>query len=656
MKKVILFILIPVLLGGLLLTLPVLAQPSRVPHENPSRVSATTDTAALLLQYSNIFYNINRKEYNNARNLVGEMSQPELPADLRYLVDQYNELCRQLIHVINSLDAALTEATRLIEEKHSDAAIPLLADAEVLMEDAGMVTTEIDAATQQMARMTGLSADAAPAQYKERYDRLMNSLQQLKRLTEEFRILQQTLLQSQLKQQAELVPTRLTLAVPDASFFSGDNITVTGLLSSNGRALANRRIAIITDNITDNITLATADTDPNGAYTTDIIIPGKWSQYYNDREHFTAPLVLRANFTPVPGNDPNLSASESPPVSIDVSFYPTRLDLSVPDNVYPGVPFFLNGQIISRGGTSERGIQILLDDNEYPIATQNATGSFSIEVNTPPQISADEHYLTIFAEPAGRSGGTSVKQKLLILRQLPVRVDIQVAPLVVLSRPLSISGQVYYGNQPMPDAGVMIQWQNSASIVNTDHDGTFTASLPTSIGISIFYRQDIEITVQPTGGLPLSTRLTHPVFTVNPLTLFFLLVLIIAPLLRARRTRRLSAPQIIPAATSMPAHLSITPAEIAVKPGFAGRICAAYRNSLRAIEASTGTFMSPPTTLQEFLGATTAIPAPASQPFTALTNLTEAALYSACELDEDAAVRAEKLASVVQKELYHGTP
>jgi hypothetical protein len=61
--------------------------------------------------------------------------------------------------------------------------------------------------------------------------------------------------------------------------------------------------------------------------------------------------------------------------------------------------------------------------------------------------------------------------------------------------------------------------------------------------------------------------------------------------------------------------------------------------------------MAASTTLREFLKAAASRLPDIAEPFTELTTLAELALYSARELDETTATRAEQLASTIKKGL-----
>jgi hypothetical protein len=73
------------------------------------------------------------------------------------------------------------------------------------------------------------------------------------------------------------------------------------------------------------------------------------------------------------------------------------------------------------------------------------------------------------------------------------------------------------------------------------------------------------------------------------------------------------------------------------------------------VEKITGVNMSPHITLREFLKMVSLLAPTAINQFAELTDMAEVTLYSNTRSREEAAVRAEKLATLINRELHHGT-
>ncbi len=82
--------------------------------------------------------------------------------------------------------------------------------------------------------------------------------------------------------------------------------------------------------------------------------------------------------------------------------------------------------------------------------------------------------------------------------------------------------------------------------------------------------------------------------------------------------------------------------------GLKGRISLAYTDGFRAT-AKFGVTIAPQTTLREYLKNVAPLLRIASGPFAELTTLTEIALYSNHELDENMASQVERLAATIKQ-------
>ncbi|MDD4858730.1 MAG: DUF4129 domain-containing protein [Dehalococcoidales bacterium] len=650
MKRAILIASCAVTLAVLFLNIPAFAKQSQIPHENPSLAGERIDTAMLLLQYRNFFNRISAGQYHDAAVVLDDMTDVRLPQDLRYLVNRYNDFCSQLSDTISRLETLLEEAANLIDDNQIDTAVPVLAEADVSLQQAGMLSTEITAATESLTNMTGLMAGASSSIYQTQYDLLQDSLRRIQLLIAEFDRLQDTLQESRLQQQSELTPTQLTLIIDTPSVLAGDTVTVSGILSAVGMPLPARPIEIVTDNKT----IATAITDGNGTYTENITVPNEWTFPYRNRDTFTAPFPVKAQYTPG-DKDAGVYSGVISRVVVDASVYPTKLDLAAPGTAYPGLPFNISGTITTRD-IPERDILVMLD--ESLLAARTVKESFSVEVKAHLNISSGEHVLKVIVLPAGASCGTSVSQSMVMIRELPVTADIQMTPLVFLSRQISVRGTIYYAAQPIANAVVTVRLNDAAGTVNTSADGSFAASLASGIHWPVFSRQDVSITIQPLADIPITTSITRQISAFNPFTILLLAIVITFLGIRFRRNfvpqpRRETPPSI---SQPEPALLISRTTESRKPSGISIKILEAYRAGLKAVEDKTGALMHPADTLREFLGHAAALTQETSQQFASLTAIAESALYSTRNPDEAAAAQAEKIAATIKEELCRDTP
>ncbi len=131
--------------------------------------------------------------------------------------------------------------------------------------------------------------------------------------------------------------------------------------------------------------------------------------------------------------------------SVVIIHYPTHLEVSAPETAHPGLPITISGRVSSTDVKLERTIRVLLDNIQ--LTKENVRGKFSLEVTPPPQTSTGKHDLTVVATPQGRYSGASKKMSIDISR-LPIQTDIRVPQLVIIPKPIQISGKVYHNLTP----------------------------------------------------------------------------------------------------------------------------------------------------------------------------------------------------------------
>jgi hypothetical protein len=442
----------------------------------------------------------------------------------------------------------------------------------------------------------------------------------------------------------ELTPTELSLSITPASVFIGDSITASGRLTSNGNSLANRKLTLLLDNEPLVIT-----TGFDGSYATSITIPYK----------YVSNMTLDTIYIPSGSDIGTYLGCASSPVVVDTSFYHTLLEVSVADTAHPGLPVTISGQVSSTDGTIGRKVRVLLDSTQ--LAEEITQGQFNIQITPPPQISTGKHSLTVVVNPQGRCSGASMVLPINI-STLPVQVEIQKPPLVLIPKPIEVSGKFYHSRGPLQDARVRLTFKDSSTTVKTSADGSFTVALDVPLDLSLVGPQELGITVEPVELWYATFQIERRIFTINPANVGLMLVafvslgLLVSNRVRSRLSGRRDKMVVPEAGLREPLIVAPVPAP---EPGyeFSGtrdRVVSAYLSGLGIVGKVTGILMAPHTTLREFLNAAALQLPTAIKPFTELTLIAENALYSAHELDESAAAKAEQLVAIIKEELYGG--
>lgn len=664
MKRLAAVLSIIILLTMFFPGLSTLAQLSHTPHENPATAKSSPDLVALLLVYTTVFDLTTTGQYQNAQSLLKELEQANIPAELRYIIDRYNTLSRQLLTTLDNLEFRLDEASTLLSHNQISDARKKLDDAEAATRNARFLLEDIEVATRSLADKLGTFAPSAASQIKKAYDRLEQSLNRLRQLIDELNQLQQSLTDRHQTLVVELIPTELSLSITPVSVFVGNSITASGRLSDANRPLTKRKLILLLNNKP----LVTT-TDLDGSYATNITIPYE----------YVPTMTLNAIYAPSGDDIVTYQASKSPPVTVNTMFYPTLLEVSAPETAHPGLPITISGQVSSTDGNIDRIIKVLLDNTQ--LAGETIQGQFSLEITPPPQTSIGEHSLTIVATSQGHYSG-AVKSLSIDISKIPIQADIQIPQLIVIPKPIQISGKVSHNFAPVQDARVSLTFRQSSTTTKTANDGSFTAvvklpqlsvSTPTSsnlftattttielpLDLSLIGPQELTITITPVEPRYAPLQIKRWVFVVNPVNIglmlfaFLSLGLVVYNRFRTRPIvlrHKKAVPQ--PPAQELPAATP-PPMPKFEFTGIKGRILSAYLDGLETVEKVTRTLMATHTTLREFLKTATPRLPTAIKSFAELTTIAEVALYSARRLDEDIATRAEQLAATIKKELHN---
>jgi hypothetical protein len=644
MKRLTIALLIVALLVVFSPSLSGLAQPALVPHENPATAEESPDPALLLLFYGNLFDRAAISQYQDAESMLNELEYANIPPELGYVINRYNEICRELFTTLDNLELLLDEASSLLGDYQIGEAKQKIDEAGLAIDKARLLMEDIEEAAAILGEKLGVFAASAGSPIAGAYERLEGMLLRLRQLIDELDRLRLSLIERHRSQsREELMPTELSLGVTPASVFIGDVIPVSGRLTGGGIPLADRRLALLLDDKPMTIT-----TDLDGRYTTSITIP------YN----YVLTMTLQAFYAPYGIDIGTYLASRSLPVPVSTSFYATTLTASVPESVPPGLPVTISGEVSSTGDSIDRSVRVFLDNNQ--VAQETVRGQFLIEITPPPRLPDGEYALTLEVASRGRYAGTS-KDLMVNISRIPVQVDIQAPSRVVVPNPFDIKGKVYYGQETLQDAEVRLSFGQSTVTTRTLTDGSFTATIDTAIDLSLAAPRELTITVRPVEPWYASCQVRRWIFSINPTSIGVMLIIFLSLGLLVYNRVRASSPgpreEMVYPEAELRKRPAVTPPS---KPeyrftGIKGSILSAYLSGLETVEKAAGIYMAPHVTLREFLNTTIPRLPVAARPFTELTQMAEMALYSAREPSGDMAARAEQLAATIKGELKNGT-
>ena len=637
MKRLVIILLIFVVMGIALPNLTAFAQPSKTPHENPTTATGSLDKISLLINYSRIILIASNRQYTDALEALEELREIDVPDEFRVIIDRFNDLCQQLFTTLDSLDVLLDEALSLIEQNKINEAKINLDKAEILVQDAVIILDDLYSAVDSLSQRFGVFAPSVSDDLQEAYNRLEDSMEQLQQLLNMLANLRVTLIEKFIEIKG-LLPTSLTLSISPTSAYVGDTINASGLLQSYDEPLVGRNVTIMLDEYT----IVTVSVQKDGSYSADITVP------YAYKETMNAVAIYKPQ-----GSDADkYLACQSPGVTLFTRFYPTMLQLSTPAIVYPGIPFNIDGEVITDEHNIKRTIEVTLDDIQ--IAETTASGMFSLEVSPPDDISPGQRDLTVTVNPQDRYAGISERRNITIAL-IPLEIDLQTPGLIFLPKSIQLSGRIQSEMGPISDASINLVFNDISTTAKTASDGSFTATLDIPIDFSFIGQREINITVEPLEPWADFISINRQVVFINPVFTGLTLLAVLGLLFTVLRRRRTADEKDAPQEELIGSPVYITPQVSAIKlTGIKGRIISAYRAGLAIIEKITGVRMTPDITLREFLAMATRLLPRITWQLTELTGMAENALYSNRKPPEETASIAEYISDDIKKELRGG--
>jgi len=650
MRSLAIIFLIIIFSAATIPCISVIAEPVYPPHEDPATAQSVMDANSFLTCYTDIFTLMSLKNYANATMLIEQLKFVHIPEDLRYIIQRYNNLTLELTQILDNLEKLLNKASTLLNQYRLNETSQTLSEAGILVAKAEILLNDIQGATETLSARFGIFAAPAESKVREAYNTLQSLLQRLKQLIEDYlKLLKSIRNKTSEIQSEELKPTTVTLNLNATKVFVGEPVEASGTLTTNGEGLPNRTITLLFD---DN-PVATATTGLDGSYHATVATPYKY--VHN--------MTAKALYTPLDADRGVYLASLSPPISIEVMFNETRLEITAPDEAYPGLPITVRGNVTSEGGTplNQRRVGVFLDNNLLAYAETNHQGFLETEATLSPETPTGKHTMTIAVDPQGIYAGVS-QEKTLSIVKIPSEISIHVPSLIILPAKMYVEGNASASSGPLQDATITLQLGENSTIVMTSKNGEFNATIGMPLNLIFAGFQGLRVTVEPAEPWHAPTQAKASIFVINPanLGLASAAFISIGAVLYTRLTgakRREKEGKVLgialpPLEKSLPTIF--LKSEVKFE-GVKGRILQAYVKALKIVERATAISITPQMTIREFLRETKPKLEGAANSFTELTFFAELTLYSQYVPAENVAERAEDLTRDMEGVLRRGT-
>jgi hypothetical protein len=651
MKKLAIILIFVICAATLLPDISVMAQPAYTPCENPATATSTLDAYSFLTNYADILSLISAADYKNATMLLDRLKYVSIPADLQYITDRYSNLTQQLINVLNNLENQLDEASALLNQYRLNEASQILRSAGILVAQAEILMSNLQDATVALSQSLGVFAVPAQSRVTEAYNQLQSMIQRLNELISRYKALLSSINDNaQVIKGERLKPTELSLNLNAAVVFVGGYVSASGILTSNGQALSGRPIALLLEGKQ----VAAATTGSDGSYSAIVSIPYE----YVDN------MIVEALYTPA-GNDVGVYlASVSPVLTVDVTFYETKLETTVPDQAYPGLSITVNGNVTSEDGLplSQRTVILLFDGGLLAEAETGSDGLFGIQATLSSQTQTGAHSLNVTVEPLGTYAGTSHESTLNIVK-MASKIDVKVPSLVVLPAGIYVEGNASSASGAVGQAAVTIEIASTAVDAKTAANGEFNATLKMPLNLVFVGFQELDVKIEPAEPWQASSQTQVSVFIVNPVNLGLAssVFIVVGAVLSTRwgkskpkrEEKSSETPAFVPQPENVAKAAVLAKSEFMFE-GVKGKVLEAYVKAMRAVESVNEISLKPHMTLREFLYDAQPKIGDAVNPFANLTVLAERALYSPHQPRIEEVAKAEDLATKVETVLKHG--
>lgn len=270
------FVLAVILLVVLTACSPGYDRLAESPHEDPAQAPEFLDPLSLLRFYGSALDLAAAGKYQNAQDLLAELEQANIPDELSYIIDRYNELCRQLFSTLDGLEPLLEEASALLDENRIDDAEQKLELAAALGDEAGLLVAEMTTVTADLGDSLGAIAELVSGELGLAHERLVDILGRLSQLLERLKQLRQGLIQAVAQARTVLIATELSLSITPASLFVGDSTTFYGRLTAASSGLGGRELTLLLDDRQQTVT-----TGPDGSYRATVAVPYNYVAGYD---------------------------------------------------------------------------------------------------------------------------------------------------------------------------------------------------------------------------------------------------------------------------------------------------------------------------------------------------------------------------------------
>ncbi len=500
------------------------------PHEDPERAERAVDALYLLALYCNVLEYIGEVKLDNATSMLKLIEGIEVPRNVRYVIDRTNQLLNKLSSELNETENRIEEARILIDNGFYEEALSELNRALICLARANATLDELP-----VELIQGLGK-FVPKDYEERLreisDRISELVDRIRDLIEE--ILEE--MRNLRMRVTGRIPTFIMVNATPQTLMVGGNLTIHGFLYDvNGTPLNGRLVKIFFELSTPGgesiIEPIQVYTRLGGAFKFTVRMP-----YIYREESMTQGVIVRACYTPS-GGDVSIYSASTNYTKILLLFNRTIVTISAPEEVLPGKNVSVSISVDPWINVS-RKIHVFFDSRKVLGTTLNnrtITSTIKIPASTGP----GKHFFRVVVEPYETfSPGENSTSVTVVLEETFLKVSVKDLVLYPFESKVLLEGFVVDENgSGLENALIRVFFQGREYAVNSSRDGYFNVSF--NVGFSIvFSRSTLTVLADPVEPWMSSASWSHTITTVNVLSVFFILSVILLAFMNASRLRR----------------------------------------------------------------------------------------------------------------------
>jgi len=622
------------------------------PHEDPETAEEVFSAISLLQYYSDILDFVLKGEPAEVAARLEKLPFTNIPQDLEEAISRFANSSTSVSYLLTEIYEDLSRLGTLVSQYRFDEATRL---ADQTSTKLLQINQELELVIEEAIKITSRWFQVASAPegsgLRKSYDEVLEKTERLQEVHDLFTDILANPLQGATPADG-LSPTELTLKVEPVIAFVGDSIIFEGVLTCNGKALAEREVEIL---VTGSRYLTTK-TRTDGYYRGTLRVP-----YW-----YIPEIDLQALYYPRNEDIGHYIPSLSSVTGLEVLYYEAGLEVTVEDKAHPGLETTVTGRFDygQSPPPEERKVEIYLDN---VLTAEVRTGEeFSQKIKLDPELDAGSRIIDVFVVADERYSPLIASAVLDVTRATPV-LDINAPTVAMIPGSIALGGKLYSELGPLSGALIKAGLGKSQVELVSSEDGTFETEIKTGVGFGLIGSQDLAIQVIPQEPWHATLTTTKNMVTVNIvncgsiLALFVLLGIFLPSRVRFRArvyswiragpAVAITHPEPAPVYSEsvLPPFLSEESSKTDGEPRI--RIFYWYSLVVRLAQRTTKALLKPQQTLREFAREASRALGPLSKYFIELTGMVERLLYSQYRATEEDVKQSKQLSSNIEEGL-----